>query len=182
MRSTHRPFFEDVKSDKTGPMMPADRQLFGEDAIISLDLKDFVWSVWELIASRSRGIAQAAGGAGVVLAGSYPAGSIGALMSREGLMFRICVYRPYALKTLFVANGMRVAYNYLQGYLLGPDDIDQSMRAMKHRTIFHAIPLDLTMATAGSTSASPGNSTAGKLGGGFTLYDSTYTGLPAATA
>lgn len=159
--STHRPFFEDVKSDLAGPLMPTDVQVMGEDAIISMNLKVFSWSAWEKIASR---VPAAVGGA----PGGYPFGSIGALMVSEGYAYRLLIYRPYAAKQVFLNAGMRPAYNYFASWLLGPDDIKQSMRAMAHRTIFRAISV-----YQGIPSTS---------GSGWGLYNADIAGKPAAVA
>lgn len=112
-------------------------QIFDADAYISLDLKVFNNDVWEIIANR------AGPSLGAIFAeGTYPYGATGALMVGEGLAYRLLVWRPYSAKATNLArrDPMRPGYNFPLAYLAGPDDIENSVRAQKIRTIFRAIP------------------------------------------
>ncbi len=158
VRVSNRSLFEDVKADISGPLQPGDVQLMGEESFVSCDLKVFNWLVWEAISSRA-----GAKNVSLVPPGFLPAGGMGALMIGEGLSYRLLVYRPYGLKTQFLSRGMRPAYNFLNAYLLGPDDSDNSVRAMKIRTVFRSIP------------------TYNPADGSFTNFNGDYTGKPAAS-
>lgn len=134
VRGSNRPFYEDVKSDVLGPMSATTVQQMGAEMWVSLDLKIRNPAVWAAVASRAnnRNVA--------VAEGFYPSGSIGAFVGEESESFRLLVYKPYALKPLFVAAGERVAYNLPYSYLAGPDDIDPiGVRAEKIRVVFRSI-------------------------------------------
>jgi hypothetical protein len=157
VRVSNRPFYEDLKSDVLGPMSPSEEQLFGAELYVSFDLMISNEAVWTTIASRAQSRIQN------VVEGFYPNGSLGALVNAEQLAYRLCVFKPYASKALFLAAGARAAFNGPQSYLCGPDDIDPlGLKAEKKRVIFRS-----------TLQRNP-------LTGDCTLYDQNVTGLPAA--
>ena len=121
-----QPFWEDVKTDLGGPMRATDVQRMGEQAIISLDLKIINFAAWLSIAD---------GGLG----GQTAAGDTGALMLGEGNAYRLLVFRPKSQTARNKRLGMIPCYNFFTAWMVGPDDIDNSMRAMKQRCVFRAI-------------------------------------------
>jgi|SRR5581483_8015192 len=149
VRISVQSFWEDVKSDLGGPMRATDVQRMGCQAFISLDLKIINWDTWFLIAGGGND-------------GIAAAGDTGTLMVGEDIAYRILVYRPKSQTKRNKALGMIPAYNFFAGWLAGPDDIDNSMRAMKQRCVFRAIET-VDVATQQ-----------------WSLYDHTFAGKPAA--
>lgn len=78
--------YEDVINDKSGPRMPADKQMMGLGALISCDLKHFDHGVLNVARRNIRGRSF---GAGVL-------GDLGSLMIQQGHAYRLNIRQPYA--------------------------------------------------------------------------------------
>lgn len=151
VRLSLRPYWNDVHLDLAG-MMPFDVQFQGEEAFASEELSAWDYSVLTACQSRPNPVS---GTAGVM-----PAGSMGQLMVAEGSAYRILLYPPYVAKP---TQAGQFPWNFLRGWLAGPDDIAPlGIRPTQVRTFFRAISL-----------YSPQD-------GSFTLYNRDTTGKPVA--
>lgn len=144
---------DEIRTDLSGPAIPADCQFMGEQCYISGDLSRWDKSVIRKLKSRLPGTGTAVSG------GAYAFGSIGALYLAEGFAFRFLIRGGYAAKTL--NSGDPPIYNFLAAWPTSNIEMGLSTRATRIRITMRAIPvMDYTT----------GNST---------LYNALATGLPA---
>ena len=147
--------FEPVHSDDLGPGTPRDMQYFAEHAIITFDLNQWDQDVWSRLSKRIN--LNSANPAGYYLS-SDP----GSLMLTEGHARRILIPAPYGSSHAAFA-GMP-AYNFLQGWLQGPYNLDPlGTRYKRKRVVIQCLPQK-------RTDVAPYN---------FVLFNSTTTGVPA---
>lgn len=143
--------FEDVHSDYSGPMLPADEQFFGEEAYIRLELNRYNEAIYVKLAARLNGATE----------GTPGANSIGTLLQAESKHIGRCLLlSPYQAKTAYTT--MPAGYNFLRVYAHAAIDLDPLGTKVKEVTIIlRAMPIwDLATYT-------------------YTLYNHTITGAAA---
>lgn len=135
--------FEDIHTDISGPMIPHDVQMMGEQAYITLDMNKFDEVVLEHLMVRMATATYIA--AYSSLPGRPGSKAIGTLMQTESAVVRLLINAPYASKAVFfnssTGDEMPLAYNFPTCYPMDAIDLDPvGLRVKKVRIIMRAVP------------------------------------------
>lgn len=124
---------DEIRTDLTGPAIPADCQFMGEQCFVSGDLSRWDKTVLRKLKSRLPG------GGSAISGGAYAFGALGSLMIAEGYAIRFLIRGAYAAAKA-MNSGDPPIYNFLAAWPGTNLDTGLSTRATRFRMSMRAIP------------------------------------------